>query len=299
MSHYPIRFEDVSFFYSQVEQDEEPTLDPDARREPSPAVEDPGSVTQVFSGLTLDLPEGVTSLVGQNGIGKSTFLLLAGGRLLPTTGRVRIEGTDTAELAGQGPEVEERRNRLASFIYQNMEFETEEPVGELMEFVLENGYHGEPPAGFLEEVRSALDLSPLLDKKTQELAKGQLQRVIIAFSLLYGSKVILMDEPVFALEEERKERVFEYLMSYSQRHGVSIYYSAHDLHLTEKYSDNLMLFWKNGDLQMGPTEELFTRENVEQAYQVPFHMLYRKEYLFREMLMKISGAGTVDEEGES
>jgi ABC-type cobalamin/Fe3+-siderophores transport system ATPase subunit len=296
MSQTPISFQDVSFFYSQLEEDETPNLDPSADREPSPAVEDPQSVTQVFSGLSLELPAGVTSLVGQNGIGKSTFLLLAGGRLLPTTGRVLIGDADTAELAGEGPEVEERRNRLASFIYQNMEFETEDPVGDLMGFVLENGYHRGLPQGFLEDVQSALGLEELLGKKTQELAKGELQRTIIAFSLLYGSSVILMDEPVFALEDERKSRVFEYLMDYSARYGVSIYYSAHDLHLTEKYSDYLLLFWKNGGVQLGPTGELFTRENIEQAYQVPFQMLYRKEYLFREMMMKISGAHTEGEQ---
>lgn len=291
MSDYPIHFENVSFFYSELDEDAEPSLDPQAPREAERTVEHPAEITQVFSGLTLDLPAGVTSLVGQNGIGKTTFLLLAGGRLLPTSGSVSILGTDTREIAGNGAAVEEKRNRLASFIYQNMEFESEASIGELMEFVLANGYHQDMQKDFLEEVQDALGLKELLGKKTQELAKGELQRSIIGFSLLYGSRVIMMDEPVFALEEPRKERVFDYLMSYSQTHGVSIFYSAHDLHLTEKYSDYLLLFWKDGTLQLGPTDELFTRENVEQAYQVPFQMLYRKEYLFREMLMKISGAG--------
>ena len=296
----PVRFDDVSFFYSQMDSGDGPTMDPGQEQEMPRAVENPAEVTQVFGGITVDLPPGVMSLVGQNGIGKSTLLLLAGGRLFPTSGTVKILGKDTRdfEQAPYQPELEEERNRYASFIYQNMEFETEDSIGNLMDFVYQNGYHAEKSSDRLVQIQEALELRELLDKKTQELAKGELQRTIIAFSLLYGSKLILMDEPVFAMEDFRKEQVFEFLMDFAQREQVSIYYSAHDLDLTKKYSDYMMLFWKKGDIQLGPTEELFTRENIEKAYQVPFDMLYRKEYLFRTMLMKMSGAAAGFEDAD-
>ena len=96
----PIIFQDVSFSYDEA---------------------------QVFSGLTLEVPPGVTSLTGPNGAGKTTFLLLAGGRLLPETGKVLLAGEDTAAL--DDPE----KNRLCSLVYQNMEFEAEEPLGDLLD----------------------------------------------------------------------------------------------------------------------------------------------------------------------
>lgn len=58
-------------------------------------------------------------------------------------------------------------------------------------------------------------MSEFLSLTTQTLSEGQLQRAIIAFSLLYGSRVIMMDEPVFALEDRQKDRTFESLMHYA------------------------------------------------------------------------------------
>ncbi len=268
----PISFENLSFFYADVDEDQ-----PNAP---------PGEVTEVFRDLSVTMPAGVVSLVGQNGTGKSTFLLLAGGRLFPQDGRVLLFGTDTRDFrnAPTDPELEEQRNRFVSFVYQNMEFETEAPVGDLMEFVLENGFHAQPPTGLLEDVKTAVQVRNVLNKRTQELSKGELQRVIVGFSLLYGSKAIMLDEPVFAVEPERQEQVFEFLMHYAKSYETPIYYSAHNLDLTKNYSDYLMLFHKKGSIELGPTQELFSKEHVEEAYQVPWDMLHRKEYMFREML---------------
>ncbi|MFP4484872.1 MAG: ATP-binding cassette domain-containing protein [Spirochaetota bacterium] len=267
-----IELDKVSFFYADVDED-----DPGASS---------GNVTEVFRDLTVTLPGGVVSLVGQNGTGKSTFLLLAGARLFPQQGVVRLFGRDTAEFknAPEDPELEEERNRLVSFVYQNMEFETGEPVGDLMEFVLANGFHPEPPKDLLPDVQKAMQVTEVLDKRTQELSKGELQRVIVGFSLLYGSKAIMLDEPVFAVEPARQEQVFEYLMEYSRRYETPIYYSAHNLDLTRDYSTSMILFHKRGSIELGPTKELFEKEHIEKAYQVPWDMLHRKEHMFREML---------------
>jgi len=281
-----ITCEDVSFFYA--DQEENPGLSPDDRRERKDALEAPGEVTEVFNALSVSVPPGVTSLVGQNGSGKSTFLLLAGARLFPATGTVTVLGRNTREFEGvlTRPDLEEQRNRYVSFVYQNMEFETEEPIGTLLEYVYYNGFSEKKDGAVLKETQKVLELEGVLGKKTQELSKGQLQRAIIGFSLLYGSTIVMMDEPVFALEEPQKRKVFSFLTSRAHEDGFSILYSAHNLDLTRDFSDNLMLFGKDGSIQIGPTAELFTRERIEQAYQVPFDMLHQKEHLFREMLAR-------------
>ncbi len=269
-----VSFENVGFYFGPSNED------------PSRAVERPEEVTEVFAGLSVSLPAGVMSLVGENGTGKSTLLLLAGARLFPTTGRVLLFGKDTQDFARAAvdPELEEERNRYVSFVYQNMEFETEAAVGDLMEFVFENGYHHEGARRLLEDAQRELELSEFLHKRTQELSKGELQRTIVGFSILYGSKLLILDEPVFAVEPERQERVFDFLVRFAGEFGCSVYYSAHNLELTRHFSDHLLLFTKSGDLRLGPTQELFTREIIEHAYKVPFQMLYRKDFLHRQML---------------
>ncbi|MFW6289026.1 MAG: ATP-binding cassette domain-containing protein [Spirochaetota bacterium] len=275
-----VELENVSFYYPKQEIE---VVDNDIQ-----AVVNPDEVSQVFRGVSAQLPAAMMSLVGQNGIGKSTLLLLAGARLFPHEGTVRILGTDTKRFvdAAVDAELEEERNRLVSFVYQNMEFETDDSVGDLMEFVYENGFYDDRDPGFLNEVRAALEMEKFLHLKTQNLAKGQLQRAIIAFSLLYGSRIIMMDEPVFALEEPQKDKVFAFLLEFSRSRGIPIYYSAHNLELTQKYSDYMLLFSRTGDFKIGPTSELFSREEIEEAYQAPLDALYKRDNLYRDVLSR-------------
>jgi iron complex transport system ATP-binding protein len=133
----------------------------------------PEGDSPVFTGLSLSLPEGLVSLIGQNGTGKSTLLLLAGGRLIPDSGDVIIEGRNTREFAS-----EEDRAKYAAFVYQNMEFETGEPVGALLTYVYENGFHAEKDLTFIDELVEVFELTRFMDRKTQELSKGELQRII-------------------------------------------------------------------------------------------------------------------------
>ena len=264
----PIRFDSVTFTYPPEDGDEAVT---------------------VFENLSLDIPSGVTTLVGPNGVGKSTLMLLAGGRLMPDQGRVLLLGEDTTQFADAqpSPELEARRNQVASFIYQNMEFETDEPVGELLQFVLEAGNADGDAGEFLGDIQEALELENCLNRKTQELSKGELQRTIVAFSLLYGSPVILMDEPVFALEEPQKDRVFSFLMEYARSNDLTVLYSAHNIDLSAKYSDQTLLFYKGGEATLGPTPEVFLKEKLEEAFQAPYDTLYQRQSLYRDVLNRL------------
>ena len=289
----PVVLHDVDFFYTA--HDPEPGVQPEVELE---AAED---VTQVFAGLNLSLPAGVVSLVGQNGSGKSTLLLLAGARLFPAAGEVKLFGEDTRRFAPAHEDyaIEQRRNEVVSFVYQNMEFETQDSIGDLMEFVYENGFHRDKKPEFLRELHATLELEPVLSKRTQQLSKGELQRAIIAFSLLYGSRIIMLDEPVFALEDYQKHRVFEMLSDFAARTGTSVYYSVHELELTRRYSQYTALFYGSGaaaaagdggagTVRVGPTAELTAKEQIEEAFQVPIDLLHKKEGLYRETLLKLS-----------
>jgi len=239
----------------------------------------PETRTPIFDNFSLSLPKGLVTLVGQNGTGKSTLLLLASARIHPARGKVEILGRDSSELTD-----ENERNRYVSFIYQNMEFETEEPIGALMEFVYEHGFHATRDPGLINVLSSVLELTGVLNKRTQEVSKGELQRAIIAFSLLYGSRIIMMDEPIFALEERQKLQVMGFLKEYALERSISIYYSVHEFEISRGFSDWVLLFYKDRSVRLGRTEEMLTRPKIEEAYEIPYGMLYRKEHLYREAL---------------
>lgn len=239
------------------------------------------SEKDIFKEMSLELPAGVVSLVGQNGTGKSTLLLLAGGRILPQEGSIKIMERNTEDISS-----DEERNKLVSYVYQNMEFETEEPIGELLTVILKNGFHEDKNPQLIKTIIDVMQLDQILDKKTGDISKGEMQRAVIAFSLLYGSQIIMMDEPVFALEHNRKEIILAYLNEYANKFNVSIYYSIHELDLSIKYSDHVLLFTKEGQILCGPTNELLLKEKIEEAYQVPMDMLHQRENLYRDHLLK-------------
>ncbi|WP_053228463.1 ATP-binding cassette domain-containing protein [Spirochaeta cellobiosiphila] len=233
----------------------------------------------VFSNLDITLPRGVTSLIGQNGVGKSTFMLLGAGRLLPTTGDIFVLGHNTKDMTD-----EVQKNLLVSFVYQNMEFETEDNFGDLLPFVYDSGNKISPYDDIRNAIVKNFELEKTLSKKTQHMSKGELQRAVMAFSLLYGSPIVMMDEPVFALEEEQKHHSLGFIKEYAMQKDISVFYSIHELELSQKYSDNIGLFFKDRHIEVGSTDSLYNKEKIEEAYQVPFVLLHKKESIFREQL---------------
>ncbi len=257
------------------------------------------SAVPVFDAFTADIPGGVVSLTGPNGVGKSTFMLLAGGRILPQRGRIEVVGHNTRILSGAwadeggmpGPglteEREHARNLVCSFIYQNMELDAEgeasPQAGALLEQVLFSGGHDESrkTQGFLDAVIDAFELRSLRDRSISALSKGEQQRLLLAFSALYGSKAVMMDEPVFAMEMRQKEKALDFYRSLSRDTGVSVFVSLHELALTRKYAETAMLFYPDRSIDMGTPAEVLTKESLEKAYGVPEAMLYDAERLTR------------------
>lgn len=269
-----LEFNDVTFTYPPVEGD----LDENGKQiEPKP----------VFEHFSAQLPKGFVSFVGQNGCGKSTLMLLASGRLSPTGGTVSLLGQNPANLP------EEEKNLLASVIYQNMEFDTEDKVSELLSFVYQNGaLKGKAKAirdtteggDLLGEVIDVFELKNVLEHPLTKLSKGEIQRVLLAFGILYGSASLFMDEPLFAMENYQKENALAYLKEFVHKTGTTIYISMHELDLTKKYADTVLLFYPNRDMALGTPEEVLTRDEVEKAYGVPYAMLKDHENLSREYL---------------
>lgn len=270
-----LELNDVSFAYPPVEGD----VDENGK---------PVESKPVFEHFSAELPSGFVSFVGQNGCGKTTLLMLCAGRLKPDSGSVNLLGQNPY-LLGQ-----EQKNLLASVIYQNMEFESEDKVSELLSQVYSNGNLKGNAKGInsdsdlLSEVVDVFELKNVLDHGLMQLSKGEIQRVLLAFSILYGSAAVFMDEPLFAMEEYQKENALAYLKDFVHKTGTSIYISMHELDLTKKYADQVLLFYPNRDMSLGTPDEVLTREDIEKAYGVPYAMLKNHENISRDYLKSVS-----------
>lgn len=281
-----IEFSDVSFAYPPVEGD----LAADGTQiVPAP----------VFDHFSGEIPSSFTSIVGPNGSGKSTFLMLASGRLVPQNGRCTLFGEDIAALS------EEKKNLLASVIYQNMEFDTDEKVAALLDFVYRNGaLKGTAKAlrgdgDLLAEVIDVFELEPVLNHGLTGLSKGEIQRTLLAFSLLYGSASCFMDEPLFAMEEAQKEKALAYLKEYAAKTGTAIFISMHEIALSRRYAETILLFYPDRTMEYGTPEEVLTDAALEKAYGVPVAMLKHSEDMTRETLLQTSDAMQAVREAEA
>lgn len=267
-----ITFNDVHFSYPAVEGD----------------IDENGNPIQppvVFDHFSAELPGGFVSLVGPNGSGKSTFMLLASGRIQPIEGKIWLFGKETSELS------DEEKNELASFLYQNMEFDTDDKVSDLLNYVYENGMLNGSAKGIqdtnsdlLAEIIKVFELDSLGEKKLNALSKGQMQRVLIAFSIIYGSKSVFMDEPLFACEDYQKDYALKYLRDFCKTTGTTIYISMHELELTRKYAETVMLFHSNHDIDLGTPEEVMTDADLEKVYGIPASMLKHSEMMTRNQI---------------
>ena len=233
----------------------------------------------IFDYFTADLPGTFTSLIGPNGSGKSTFMLLAAGRIKPQQGNITLFDLDIANIS------EEERNKAASFIYQNMEFEQDDPVEDLLKQVYENGYHSDE-----KKANPNFELENVLNHKLTGISKGEIQRVLLAFSILYGSKSIFMDEPMFAMEDRQKHSAMAFIKKYSQENNVPVFIAMHELDLSRKYADNVLLFYPDRRMDYGTPAEVLTKEALEDAYGVPAAMLRDTENLNRNALKEASEA---------
>jgi spermidine/putrescine transport system ATP-binding protein len=161
------------------------------------------------------------SFLGPSGCGKTTILRLISGFMDPTEGAVKIGGVD---MRGIRP-----NNRPTALIFQNLALFPLMPVWENISFGLEvRGASKEVRRAKAEELLQLVDLHDSADKRISQLSGGQKQRVAIARALAVEPKVMLLDEPLSALDLKLRQHMRAELRAIQKRTGVTFIYITHD-----------------------------------------------------------------------
>ena len=161
------------------------------------------------------------SFLGPSGCGKTTILRLISGFMDPTGGAVRIGGKD---MIGIGPNA-----RPTALIFQNLALFPLMPIWENISFGLEvRGVNKATRRARAEELLKLVDLHDSADKKVSQLSGGQKQRVAIARALAVEPKVMLLDEPLSALDLKLRQHMRAELRAIQKRTGVTFIYITHD-----------------------------------------------------------------------
>ena len=190
------------------------------------------------------------SFLGPSGCGKTTLLRAISGFLDPSEGSVLIAGKD---MAGIGP-----NKRPTSLIFQNLALFPLMSVSENIVFSLEvRGVSKKERQKRADELLELIALSGQGDKKVHELSGGQRQRVAIARALAIEPEVLLLDEPLSALDLKLRQKMRTELRAIQKRVGITFIYITHDQGEALTMSDRVAVM-NEGELeQVGLCDDVY------------------------------------------
>ncbi len=192
------------------------------------------------------------SILGPSGCGKTTILRAVSGFIEPSKGRVLIDGED---MAGIGPNA-----RPTALIFQNLALFPLMPVWENVAFGLEaRGMGKRARRDRAQELLELVALGDQGDKLPSELSGGQRQRVAIARALAVEPAVLLLDEPLSALDLKLRQHMRAELRAIQRKTGVTFIYITHDQGEALTMSDRIAVM-NNGVIeQVGSGDEIYSR----------------------------------------
>ncbi len=204
---------------------------------------------------------GVTALFGPSGCGKSTILAAVAGLLRPGEGRVAV-GAEVLLDTARGVFLPPERRRCA-VVFQDARLFPHLGVETNLRYGLRRAPAGAEGPGF-EEVVALLGIGHLLARRPGGLSGGERQRVALGRALLARPRLLLMDEPLAALDAARRAEVLPFLARLRDVARLPILYVTHALDEVDALADHLVLLEAGRVIAAGPAEALSTRTDLPQ-----------------------------------
>ncbi|PYE84488.1 ABC transporter ATP-binding protein [Pseudoroseicyclus aestuarii] len=213
----------------------------------------------------LDLPEmrpgEVTALIGPNGAGKST-LIRALARLAPCEGRVFLGDLDLLQQSAAA------HARLTGYMPQAVQSGAALTVLEAVVTALRAVPDGDrsDPVMRAHAALERLGIAGLAQSRLDRLSGGQRQMASLAQAMVRGPRILLLDEPTSALDPGRQFEVMQAVQALVRESGIIAVVVLHDLELSLRWADRIVLMQAGAALASGAPEDVVTPEALGQAY---------------------------------
>ncbi len=210
---------------------------------------------QVLKGISLAIQDGdFVVILGASGSGKSTFLNVISGLERPDSGKVLYDNTDITALSDN--ELTAFRKETVGFIFQQYYLLPNMDVDK-------NVKMGADLAGSKDykTVIEAVGLGEKLHKYPSELSGGEQQRVSVARALAKRPKVLFLDEPTGALDEQTGRQVLDYICKLKSQYGFTIVMVTHNLNIAEMAKTVVKM-------NSGKVSDIYTNETQKTAYEI-------------------------------
>ncbi len=212
-------------------------------------------------GISFEIRQGETlGLVGESGSGKTTTLLEILDLKAPENGRIVVLGKDTSQM-GKRLRKETRRDLQVVFQDPMASLDPRMPVFDIIAEPLKyNGYSKERIEARVEELMKLVGLEPAhVNRYPRHFSGGQRQRIGIARALALEPKLLVLDEPVSALDVSIQAGVINLLDQLKTELGLSYLFVAHDLSVIRHIADRVAVMYLGKLVEIGDVEEVFDR----------------------------------------
>lgn len=206
---------------------------------------------------------GLTALFGRSGSGKTTLIDLIAGLARPDRGRIVADGTVLVDVAARMFLPPHRRR--VGVVFQDARLFPHLSVRTNLGYGRALARRSYDPATF-DAVTGMLGIGHLLDRRPAGLSGGERQRVAIGRALLAGPRLLLMDEPLAALDEARKAEILPYIERLRDEAGVPIVYVSHAVAEVARLATTVVVLEAGRVAAAGPAEAILRRADL-----VPVH----------------------------
>jgi putative spermidine/putrescine transport system ATP-binding protein len=211
-----------------------------------------GSVKAV-DGVDLVIAEGsFFAMLGPSGSGKTTCLRLISGFEKPTNGAIRIFGADVSDVSPHLRNVNTVFQDYALFPHMNVR-------DNVAYGLMVKGMGRAARYGKADEMLALVKLDAYGDRKPGQLSGGQRQRVALARALVNEPRVLLLDEPLGALDLKLREAMQDELKALQKRLGITFVFVTHDQHEALSMADSLAVFNEGRIAQIGTPSEIYAK----------------------------------------
>lgn len=246
-----------------------------------------GNVQPALQNFSLKLPTGKRcALLGHNGSGKSTVLLLANGLLKPNEGKMLWKGEP---IEFKKKNLKELRQKTG-LLFQNADEMLISPtvLEDLSYGLINAGYEGEALQNKVEDILNRYQLDHLKDRPIHHLSLGEKRRVALAGIMGLEPELLLLDEPTTYLDP-LQTKVFLNEMNRIHHSGTTVVMSTHDLDLAYEWADWIFVIEKGQLIFEGTPDELFVNERfvLEKGLSIP---------LFFQLKQLLSARSDLDQE---
>ena len=240
-----------------------------------------------LNGLSLEIKKGQKiALMGANGSGKSTFFLCCTGILKPQKGKLFFHNK---EVTYKKKELLDLRSKIG-IVFQDPDNQlfSASVYQEISFGPLNLGHSEEETKKEVEEVIDYLEITPFRHKPTHALSGGQKKQVSIADILVMKPEIIILDEPVAALDPKHTTMV-NHIVEQMTQNGITVLMATHDVDYAYEWADEVLLFHEGKVLMHGTPAQVFgNRVALKQTNLEPPAVLELFESLCRKGILKAS-----------